>query len=360
MGHMFLFRGSPKGRADSVDYWLAMLSADAAMLSHSMGGARSFARLAERIESLAVERRRKGRAKYRQAAEELIGELLESETMLGKPRKSTAPVYPSLALHLQKKARYALRLVRGTADAPVVSGASAMKEAAFYLSLVRQTAELCPQYLDPSERTLMAQAREAEECLSDCCHRAAIYGAIGEGAEAGYELFLTEADEAVTSYRRFLAELDARAEEGRLFSVFPPTFLAWADGTCALAHRYLKRIARGKTVLDMADESEEEVIVEAPRAQSLLPIAVLAESDGAEEEPIEVQIDEEELGEERAGDAVGEAAQEPVDDAQKEDAPPAVERIYAKASDYKNVVEKVMQKQKESRIVKPRPLGKGR
>ncbi|MBQ2113533.1 MAG: hypothetical protein II195_00365, partial [Selenomonadales bacterium] len=41
-------------------------------------------------------------------------------------------------------------------------------------------------------------------------------------------------------------------------------------------------------------------------------------------------------------------------------APPAPERIYAKASDYKNVIAKAVQKSREITAPIPRPLGKRR
>lgn len=252
MGHTFLFRGEPKGRADSLDWWLSILSTDAMMLADLTGGSRSLVRLSESLESLAVERRRKGRERYRESVAEMIERLSTCESAVMAETRGRACVYPSLVHHVEKKARYALRLAR-CADAPLVCGASAMKEVSFGLSLVCDVAHLCPQYLDPSEKVMMKRAREMGEMLDDKLSRACCYSAAGR---CGYAVFLAESDEAVARYRRFLRELATRAEEGRLLTAFPPSFLVWADGTCALVHRLLKRLASGKSVADVAEEEE--------------------------------------------------------------------------------------------------------
>ena len=168
--------------------------------------------------------------------------------------------------------------------------------------------------------------------------------------------------------------MNARAEERRLLSVFPPSFLVWADGTCALVHRLLKRLAGGKSTLGVADE-EEVTPDEALRSSLLIPMAILAEhSDDAVCAPAKEAVAEaDEVSEERSDEAqtetVAETAVEetiaegasptqemPVDTK----APPAPERIYAKASDYKNVIAKAVQKSREITAPIPRPLGKRR
>jgi hypothetical protein len=368
MGHTFLFRGEPKGCGDSLSWWLAVLSADAMLLSESAGGDRSLAKMSKSLETLAVERRRKGREKYQGCVAETVEKLSLCESAMTGERGGTR-IYPSLVRHLAKKSRYVLRLARGN-DAPNVCGASAVKEVSLGLSLVSDVAALCPQYLDPSERMMTRRAHELREMLEDKCARVDCCLA-GDG----YLPFLAEADEAVVTYRRFLSELNARAEERRLLSVFPPSFLVWADGTCALVHRLLKRLAGGKSTLGIAGEEDEVSPDEALRSSLLIPMAILAEhSDDAVCAPAKEAVAEaDEASEERSDEAQAEtvaetAAEEtiaegasptqemPVDTK----APPAPERIYAKASDYKNVIAKAVQKSREITAPIPRPLGKRR
>lgn len=382
MGHTFLFRSEPKGRCDSLDWWLSILSADAMLLSEAAGGSRSLAKLSESLETLAVERRRKGRETYRERAVEQI-EKLAACTAAMTAERGHARIYPSLARHLEKKTQYALRLTRQN-DAPLVCGASAMKEVSFGLSLVSDTAQLCPQYLDPSERMMMKKACEMREMLEDKRSRAFVC----EMGRGGCLPFLAEADEAVTEYRRFLRELSARAEEKRLSSVFPPSFLVWADGTCALVHRLLKRLISGKSVLGVAEEEEAVSSDEVMRTAPLMPMTILAEHSGAEavrEELVTEEVAaegetafekvpaEKEVCEECAEGLTDEVTTElavievpalPVPPAEEvlaqKDGSPAFEKIYAKASDYKNVVEKAVKKSRENSARMPRPLGKRR
>ena len=363
MGHTFLFRGEPKGCGDSLSWWLAVLSADAMLLSESAGGDRSLAKMSKSLETLAVERRRKGREKYQGCVAETVEKLSLCESAMTGERGG-ARIYPSLVRHLAKKSRYVLRLARGN-DAPNVCGASAVKEVSLGLSLVSDIAALCPQYLDPSERMMTRRAHELREMLEDKCARVDCCLA-GDG----YLSFLAEADEAVVAYRRFLSELNARAEERRLLSVFPPSFLVWADGTCALVHRLLKRLAGGKSTLGVADEEDEVSPDEALRSSLLIPMAILAEhSDDAvctddavcevsEERSAEAQAETvaETTAEESVAEGVSPTQEMPVDTK----APPAPERIYAKASDYKNVIAKAVQKSREITAPIPRPLGKRR
>ena len=345
MGHTFLFRGEPKGCGDSLSWWLAVLSADAMLLSESAGGDRSLAKMSKSLETLAVERRRKGREKYQGRVAETVEKLSLCESAMTRERGGTR-IYPSLARHLAKKSRYVLRLARGN-DASLVCGASAVKEVSLGLSLVSDVAALCPQYLDPSERMMTRRAHELREMLEDKCARVVCCL-----TDDGYLPFLAEADEAVVAYRRFLSELNARAEERRLLSVFPPSFLVWADGTCALVHRLLKRLAGGKSTLGVADEEEEVLPDEALRSSLLIPMAILAEhSDDAVCAPAKEAVTEETIAE-----GVSPTQEMPVDTK----APPAPERIYAKASDYKNVIAKAVQKSREITAPIPRPLGKRR
>lgn len=413
MGHTFLFRDSQRGRADSAGHWLALLASDAAMLADCANGARSFARMAEQLETLMTERARKGRGKYRETAREAVGALLAREESLASAKLS-APLYPTFAAHLKKKARYGLRLLQAEQDKEMVSGASAMKEAVFCLTLVRETAELCMRYLDPSEQSACRQADEHLAVLEDVCARAQVYGELGDAG--GCEGFCGEADEAVGAYRSFLAALDRRAKEGRLLAVMPPAFLVWADGTCAYAHRCLKRLARGKAVPDIADGLDDDV-TEAHRApldlpaddaddiaeeECCVPLALPADgeggiteeahrpsldlpADGAADTCTEVmRADEAEscaeieertdfmmplviLADSDAGgagmreEAVASALEVMSDEGAGEETVQAgIERIYAKASDYKNIAAKAVQKKREHTAGKPRPLGRRR
>ncbi len=364
MGHTFLFRGAPKGRADSLDWWLSILGCDAMLLSELAGGSRSLMKLSQSFETLAAERRRKGRDTCRESAESLIERLSACGSAMMRESSGKTRLYPSLARHLEKKARYALRLAR-MSEAPLVGGASAMKEVSFALSLVCEVAQLCPQYLDPSEKLMMRRAREMGDLLEDKLARALC----SEGAAAGgYADFLAEADEAATAYRRFLGELFSRAEAGNLLAVFPPSFLVWADGTCALVHRLLKRLASGKSVTEIADE-EEDCSECAVRTAPLMPMMILAEH--SEDE---AQADDDAVREETAVDtetylcaAQTEAEEQTVQEVVQTDETPlqaeasaAIEKIYAKASDYKHIIDKAVKKGREHGARTPRPLGKRR
>ena len=399
MGHTFLFRGEPNGRADSLAWWLSVLSADAMLLSETAGGDRTLVKLAGAFESLQTERRRKGREKYQDRIAEMIEKLsahIEAMTV----RRGYARIYPSLARHLTKKSQYALRSAK-CSEAPLVCGASAVKEVSLGLSLVCDIAQLCPQYLDPSEHMMMRRARELKEVLEDKCARAICY----EAESDGYLPFLAEADEAVAMYRRFLSELNVKMTEKRLLSVFPPSFLVWADGTCALVHRLLKRLSSGKSVCAMADEDDGLSAEETMRASELIPMTILAEhSEEAVKEDCEeghamcdktecvhdtmteaIAVETETVAEGRSGEASGSAAaSEPREDsvaddmmsvsaeAVAEEIPPTEgisaqievsslpEKIYAKASDYKNIVAKAVQKGRKHTAPIPRPLGKRR
>ena len=364
MGHTFLFRGEPKGRADSLDRWLAILSADAMLLSDLAGGSRSLVRLAEALESLAVERERKGRKRYRASVAEEIEHLASCQSEMMADPRGRSRIYPSLARHMEKKTQYALRLAKNT-DTPLVCGASAMKEVSFGLSLARDVAHLCPQYLDPSEKAVMKRTREMSEMIDDKLSRALVCEMAGQ---CEYTPFLAEADEAVTEYRRFLRELSVRSEEGRLLSVFPSSFLVWADGTCALVHRLLKRLASGKSLCSIADETEELVSDEAMRTAPPMVMEILAEHSESEESARDegVGTQEEnapvcgarEVGEEQASDEEISPVEETA--VLQEAIIPLPEKIYAKASDYKNIVEKAVKKSREHTMRTPRPLGKRR
>ncbi len=355
MGHTFLFRGEPKGRADGLDWWLSILSADAMMLSEVVGGSRSLAKLSESFETLAVERKRKGKARYRENVTEVIERLVACESAMMADSRGKVCIYPSLARHLEKKAQYALRLARSQ-DVPLVCGASAMREVSFGLSLVCDVAHLCLQYLDPSERMMMSRVRAVSEMLDDKLSRALCFTASGR---CGYADFLAESDGSVTMYRRLLRELAARSDEGRLFSVFPPSFLVWSDGTCALVHRLLKRLINGKSAPDVAQEDEDDASTDVMRT---VPMMILAEHSGAEdttcEQPCDVREEEE-----------TNVQEEPIVEAEAEpqaamivstEALSVPERICAKASDYKNIIEKAVKKGREHGARTPRPLGKGR
>ncbi len=385
MGHTFLFRSEPRGRSDSLDWWLSILSADAMLLSEMAGGSRSLAKLSESLETLAVERRRKGRETYRERAVELIERLSACESAMMAESRGKAYIYPSLVRHLEKKSQYALCLTR-QGDAPLVCGASAMKEVLLGLSLVSDAAQLCPQYLDPSERMMMKRAHEMREMLEDKRSRAFVC----EMGRGGCLPFLAEADEAVTEYRRFLRELNARAEEKRLSSVFPPSFFVWADGTCALVHRLLKRLISGKSVVGVAEEEEAVSPDEVMRTSPLIPMTILAEhSEDAvceegehdEEAMREVGGANEDVAEgevlvlAETAEMVAQAETVPVEGVSVEEtavktsveevpggkeASPVPEKIYAKASDYKNIVEKAVKKSREHGARTPRPLGKRR
>lgn len=409
MGHTFLFRDSQRGRSDSAGHWLALLASDAAMLADCAGGARSFARMAEQLETLMTERARKGRGKYREAAREMVETLLAREESLTLAKLS-APIYPTLAVHLKKKARYALHLLRAESDAAMVSGASAMKEVAFCLTLVCETAELCRRYLDPAEQSAYRQAGEYLAALEDVCARAQVYSA--DIRAGGYEGVCAEADEAVSAYRIFLAVLDRKAKEGRLLAVMPPIFLVWADGTCAYAHRCLKRLARGKAVPDIAVGLDDDIAQEAHRAPLALPAdgdvdigakeccapldsdddiaqevhrpSLDLPADGAADTCTEVMnADETETCAETEArtesvvplviladnDAGGAGMREELESvpevtadegAGEETVQTGIERIYAKASDYKNIAAKAVQKKREHTAGKPRPLGRRR
>ena len=287
--------------------------------------------------------------------------LLARETAMVSSR-SAASIYPSLVQHLRKKARYALRLVRSETQ-PSAAGGAAMQEVSFGLSLVRETAELCMRYLDPSERSLYAQADDLVLRLTDTCGRAQIYGACS--AENGCEAFFAEADEAVCAYRRLLAELDRRCKEGRLLAVLPPTYLVWADEICALVHHSLKQLARGRQIPDIADgleESEGEAVRAEKSCDAVgsLPEPLAEQVQQAQAEPIIILADSaEDETAVRKGSAIESITEKAVEEEPIESEQGAgIERICAKASDYKNIVAKTVEKQREHCITKPRPLGR--
>lgn len=177
----------------------------------------------------------------------------------------------------------------------------------------------------------------------------------------------------IVAYRTILAELDEQEKKGVLLAVFPSGFLLWADSVCDWSKRALTRLVRTK----LARRQEEQTRASLPmmlladnpaetadaEVESTAVIAEVIETDEQapiEETPIMLDVPAEMvdgLDEGAFGDEV-EQDTESADDTDKVQLP--AERICAKASDYKQIVAKVIEKTKWQKTLSPRPLGKSR
>lgn len=356
VGRTFLFRDGSKKTADETDRWLTMLAEDAKLVSCAMGE-RSFARVAERLETVRYERLRKGRGKYREAVIELVSAVgKQTEKLLGRQGSC---LYPTIRSQMIRRARVAQRVVR-SGGAECEQCAEKIRLLPSYLTSVRETAEVAERYLDPSCGMNCTRLTRIVDRLEGWEKAARIQGA-GDCSDKALTMMAQEVRQTIGEYRHLLAEMDKAASEGTLLAVFPQGFLIWADSVCAFSERALLRIVRGKEVFDAEDESEEMVV----RTCACLPMTILAEetgvSDSVEEvvqtdvQPVECDKNESELSAEESVSAETLVAS---DEADKAEDNGSIERIYAKASDYKAVVAKVIRKKEQHGVIKPRTLGR--
>lgn len=360
VGRTFLFRDGSKKTADETDRWLTMLAEDAKLVSCAMGE-RSFARVAERLETVRYERLRKGSGKYREAVIELVSAVgKQTAKLLGR---QDSRLYPTIRSQMIRRARVAQRVVRSD-GAACEQCAEKIRILQSYLTSVRETAEVAERYLDPSCAAKSVRLEEVIAQLESWEKRARIQGD-GDCTDKGLFALTEDARQTIGEYRHLLAEMDKAASEGTLLAVFPQGFLLWADSVCAFAERALLRIIRGKEVFGSEEESDEMIV----RTCGCLPMTILAEETGASdsvEEVVQTDVQPIENDEVEQAEQIEETVSEDtkteekgnVDESNIADSSGSIERIYAKASDYKAVVAKVIRKKERQGVIKPRTLGR--
>ncbi len=280
-------------------------------------------------------------------------------------------IYPMLAAQLRKQARWAYRIVVDREVEPSDYGdvLARMQEC---MTWVRDGVAVSKHYLDPSQTRLIGRLAELVDEMDSWGQVARVQCEQG-GSKRVVRSLYREAGRMIVAYRTILAELDEQEKKGVLLAVFPSGFLLWADSVCDWSKRALTRLVRTKVdsnqveqtraslpMMLLADNPAEKVDAE---AESTAEIAEVAETD--EQTPIEelqnvLDISAEvadAVDEEASGDEA-EQETESADDTKKIQLP--TERICAKASDYKQIVAKVIEKTKRQNALSPRPLGKSR
>lgn len=365
VGRTFLFNDKTSRAADEADRWLGMLAEDAKMLAGA-SGERAFWRAAERLETVRHERLRKGRGKYRKEIDELIGAFdKQTEKLLAH---KAGNIYPTVRAQLVRRMRAARRAVQAREN--VGQGVQTVLLMRGYPTMVREVASVTARYLDPSRTDLIDRIDALVTVLGAWERKAEVWSVSAD--EALLRLLSSEAMMTIESYRYLLAEMAVEEQQGTLLAIMPSGFLVWADSVCAFAQRALRRIARGKDTAE-ANDIDEEVEVAETRACERLPITIVAEQEAVEAKSNEAKPREEKSNEvqEDVQEAVtvsGEAATSQAeitptvaDVAVTDEAVTAVvpvERIYAKASDYKKIVAKMIHQGERQGVKKPRPLGK--
>lgn len=360
VGRTFLFRDEMKKTSDEADHWLKILAQDAKMIA-LVTGQHSFLRTADRLETVRCERSRKGRGKYDKTLPEMVATFGEQEEEL--LAKCAHAIYPTIRVQLLRRAKEAKCVMRHRKTERAV-GSRAVRMMQGYLASVRQIASVTRQYLDPSVAERIASVDEIVNALEDWEKAAYVQGELACDEQTVRSL-AQDAQQKIDAYRSLLVQFGEAEEKGLLASVVPSGFLVWADSVCLFAQRALSRILRKKDMIDTQEIDEDEM-----RAENLLPMTILAEEieetcaapqEVAKITPAEAKetdliiVDDPSM--EIDGEAVEEASNETKDDpiVVSEDEGSAIERIYAKASDYKGIVAKAIQKKASSAL--PRRLG---
>lgn len=350
VGRTFLFRDEMKKTADEADRWLGMLAQDVKMLSSVLGD-RSFMRASQRLETVRYERLRKGRGKYREVLAKMTEDLIEQESKLFRQKENR--LYPTVRAQLKRRVKAAHRVMK-CGGAGEVCDASPLRLMRGYLISVREAAAVTVHYLDPSQAERIAEVEDVIVRLERWEKAIHIQEEVAYGDDTVRSL-AQEMLSVIDTYRTILAELDGSQKSGTLLAIFPTGFLVWADSVCAFSQRAVKRIVRGKETA--STQADEDTVM---RVSACLPMTILAEEAEPEQEVGEETVPQASAALEQAEESKT-ASEERADspsEVKEEKSTAQVERIYAKASDYKAPIAPKCRKNEPQAIPKMRPLGK--
>lgn len=289
-------------------------------------------------------------------------------------------IYPMLAAQLRKQARWAYRNVvdREAEPSDYDEVLAKMQDCMMW---VRDGVAVSKHYLDPSQTRLIGRLAELVDEMDSWGQVARVHREQG-GSKRVVRSLYREAGRMMSAYRTILAELDEQEKKGVLLAVFPDGFLLWADSVCDWSKRILTRLVRVK--LDSRQDEQTRaslpmmLLSDSPAETADAAVestAVIAEAIETDEQP-SIELEEQaplaetpimldspaEVAEAVDEGLFGDAAEKKSESADDtaEEVQPSAERIYAKASDYKQIVAKVIEKTKRQNALSPRPLGKSR
>lgn len=358
--HTFLFRRASRSRTDVVADYLARVGQDARLLA-GLDCTRGLADTIERLERSGAKR------SSREEIASLLRAFIEEENRVLSAAGGV--IYPMLAAQLRHQARWAYRAVVDRAAEPSDYGEvlAGMQEC---MTWVRDGVAVSKHYLDPSQTKIIKRLAELVDEMDSWGQVARVQGMQG-GSKRVVRSLYREAGQMIVAYRTILAELDEQEKKDVLLAVFPSGFLLWADSVCDWSKRALTRLARVK--VDSRDEQTRASLPmmlladnPAKEADTEVASAVIASSTERDEPiPIEktpivldIPVKVADAVEEGASIEEVEEGAESADDT--EIVPLSTERICAKASDYKQIVAKAIEKTQRQNALSPRPLGTSR
>lgn len=371
MRHTFLFGRASHSHVGTVADYLARISQDAILLA-GIDCTRGLADTIERLERL--ERRRDNREEIAS----LMRTFMEEENRVLS--SAGGVIYPMLAAQLRKQARWAYRNVvdREAEPSDYDEVLAKMQDCMMW---VRDGVAVSKHYLDPSQTRLIGRLAELVDEMDSWGQVARVHREQG-GSKRVVRSLYREAGRMMSAYRTILAELDEQEKKGVLLAVFPDGFLLWADSVCDWSKRILTRLVRVK--LDSRQDEQTRaslpmmLLSDSPAETADAAVestAVIAEAIETDEQP-SIELEEQaplaetpimldspaEVAEAVDEGLFGDAAEKKSESADDtaEEVQPSAERIYAKASDYKQIVAKVIEKTKRQNALSPRPLGKSR